>query len=264
MHEGYFICNVNVNKCFFILATILLFACNPKRKSESNQQISDHQVGSSMIKIRMISNGNSGYAFVNLHDNEITAESAVLKIISEKGGNFLKIENNRKRNIQFELGNRQFEFDPNRIFTERGRSATLKKNGNYYKDAEKRVEGFANAILEKLSDFKHIIAVHNNTNDHYSINDYKDKLKNDVRSLHINENMDRDNFIFTTNEVLFRKLKAQNINAVLQNNSTVTDDGSLSVYAGRKGRSYVNIETEHNELYEQQRLIVEVIKILEN
>jgi hypothetical protein len=42
---------------------------------------------------------------------------------------------------------------------------------------------------------------------------------------------------------------------LLQNNENVTDDGSLSVYAGMKNIDYINIEAEHGKK-EQQKLML--------
>jgi len=37
-------------------------------------------------------------------------------------------------------------------------------------------------------------------------------------------------------------MKAQLLNVVLQSNTSVTDDGSLSVYAAQQGKPYINCE----------------------
>ena len=42
---------------------------------------------------------------------------------------------------------------------------------------------------------------------------------------------------------------------LLQNNATVTDDGSLSVYAGMQRIDYINIEAEHLKKDQQKKML---------
>ena len=50
-------------------------------------------------------------------------------------------------------------------------------------------------------------------------------------------------------------LKDENINVVLQDNENCFDDGSLSVYCGKKQIRYANVEAEEGHLREQVFLI---------
>jgi hypothetical protein len=47
-------------------------------------------------------------------------------------------------------------------------------------------------------------------------------------------------------------------NVVLQNNTTVEDDGSLSVYCGKNRISYINFESESGHFEEQIKMITEI------
>ena len=66
---------------------------------------------------------------------------------------------------------------------------------------------------------------------------------------------DPDNFVFTTDPALFSFLLNKGMSAVLQYNEAASDDGSLSVLLGKKGRTYVNVEAQHDHLDEQLRLL---------
>jgi len=48
----------------------------------------------------------------------------------------------------------------------------------------------------------------------------------------------------------------------LQNSTNATDDGSLSIYYGKKNLVYVNIETEKGDLDEQVEMLNAVFNIL--
>jgi len=48
----------------------------------------------------------------------------------------------------------------------------------------------------------------------------------------------------------------------LQNNKSVTDDGSLSVFCGNEKIVYVNIECEFGHYTEQESMLEKIIKIL--
>ncbi|MBK8927556.1 MAG: hypothetical protein IPM74_17060 [Crocinitomicaceae bacterium] len=71
--------------------------------------------------------------------------------------------------------------------------------------------------------------------------------------------MDPDDFIFTTDKNLYDHLSQLPVNIILQDNDNCKDDGSLSVYCGRKGIPYVNIEAEYGHLTEQVKLIEMVV-----
>ena len=61
---------------------------------------------------------------------------------------------------------------------------------------------------------------------------------------------------------MFKRIKKQGFNAVLQNSTNATDDGSLSIYYGKKNLVYVNIETEKGDVDEQVEMLNAVFNIL--
>lgn len=218
-------------------------------------------LGDKTIRLNETTHNEDGkVVFIQLHDNERTAVETTLQTIELSGGSFFTIENNGQRNISFTWQGEKYRFDPNRIFTPAGREQTLRSLGNYSDGAEQLVKNFADFILDLVPPKAVVIAIHNNTNHRYSISHYRNERKQDAASIHINSKMDPDDFVFTTDSFIYRQMVEQDINVVLQHNENVKDDGSLSVYYGKKGRTYINIEAEHGHSQEQSRMISTIMK----
>ncbi len=195
---------------------------------------------------------------INLHENESTSVQAFQSSIYSAKSRFLYLHQYGKRNIAICFdGVDTFYFDPNRIFTTSGIIKTLATNSHYTDTAASQAKRVADSILQWLHPAKCIIALHNNSNENYSLLSYKRKggSENDALRTYMNPQMDTDDFIFTNNEDLYKWLKKNKVNAVLQNNSGVSDDGSLSVYHKNTGVLYINIEAEHGHIVQQRNLI---------
>lgn len=202
----------------------------------------------------------SRVTFINLHGNEQTSLKAVeIYLASCGGGTLVSIQNEQERFINICLYGKPYRFDPNRIFSEAGRHSTLLKLSEGFNDTvQKVVRNFAKKILRRHIDSSRLlVAVHNNTDSMLSIESYLQEQANKIHfgEVYINPEMDRDDFILTTSYRLFRKIKARNINAVWENTKQVTDDGSLSVYAGAKRIPYINIEAQHDHIDEQLAML---------
>jgi len=208
----------------------------------------------------------SDFFIIKLHDNEQTGEEAAKIFLQEHGGVLLKIENNTERFIEFRKHNRLYKFDPNRIFTKEGIVATLKIFNSYSPSVANEVGGFAKYLLQLISDTSVLIAVHNNTDKNYSIDDYLPggELKVDAKAAFKSNYQDVDDFIFTTDGLWYQHFIAEEINAVLQHNLLSRNDGSLSVYYGRRSRSYINIEAEYGHVEEQVNMLKTLLKVFEN
>jgi hypothetical protein len=211
-------------------------------------RIGDRLVGLSIYKRQ----GN--ITLVNVHDNENTSVQAAKIVIDSLGGKLFQLRHTGERNIQFRLNGKQYEFDPNRIFTEAGARETLTNLGAYSDEAHHLVRRFANSLVDSL-DVEVILTLHNNTEGNYSAASYLDEYRSDAADVFLNPARDPDDFFFVTERLFFEELRARGFNVVLQNNATVTDDGSLSVLAGQRGIPYINIETEHGHLQEQVEML---------
>ncbi len=206
-----------------------------------------------------------GIYFINLHANETTSIDATNQYLKKSNGSFIQLKNGDVRNVRFSLTNTLFKVDPNRIFTSDGIETTLKKNSTYTIDAAKVVTNFAQNIIDAMPQPKLIIAMHNNTNNDFSISSYS-KGKNEAinaAKLYINPAMDADDFIYTTELKIFNYLKGKKINVVLQKNKGFKDDGSLSVYCSQQKIPYINIEAQLGHLKEQLQMLEAISTVIE-
>ncbi len=248
-----------------IILLLLLNSCRAEGGNEPLVKLHQFELGNSIIPVREHAGvKNSNIVFIQLHHDEQTAVASALAEVNASGGKFISLENDGKRNVSFSQNGSAYRFDPNRIFSAAGREASLKALGNYAATAEKEVERLSDFILMLIPREAQVIALHNNTDNRYCIEDYKAERKGDALEVHINKNMDPDDFIFTTDPEVFSALSREDLNVVLQDNRNAKDDGSLSVWMGRQGRTYINIEAEHGHIKEQERMLKAVVKALEN
>jgi hypothetical protein len=217
-----------------------------------------HTLGTTQISLRVTTfDTTDAWFFIQLHDDENTAETAARCFLQQHGGTLLSIENKNERYIRFLLNGRKHLFDPNRMFTTHGIRQNLQFFGSYSLAAAKAVKNFRDFLLDFMPNTALMVAVHNNTEERYTIHSYKtDKtLKRDANSVHINPEQDSDDFFITTDDGLFKKLADAGYNCVLQHKEAVTDDGSLSVYYGKRGGRYVNVEAQAGHLVQQQDML---------
>jgi hypothetical protein len=251
----------------FLLA-ICLLAFNNSAQSQNKPQLYKYKIKEEVyqyklgdktveIVISKTSKRPAKLVYFNMHDNENTSVEATKETIKKFGGTLIELRNNGKRLINFSLKDEQFTVDPNRIFTREGIVKTLKNNGNYSIEAEKEIDKFAANLKNLLKNVRLVIAVHNNSNENYSVKNYETGGEYDVDAKLVNlvPDMDNDDFFFVTDDNVFRKLKLKNQNVALQDNSNATDDGSLSVYCGKNKIPYINVESELGHLREQIKML---------
>jgi hypothetical protein len=215
--------------------------------------------GHDSTKILLTQYGSrKGLVMVHLHDDEFASAEAGKKILSKTGGLFIEVKNNGKRLISFKKNGKRFQFDPNRIFTAKGRSQNLHLlNKTITAEAMSLVKAFASFILKKVPrTVATLVAIHNNQNGNYSVNSYKaGSHSKGVAKWYSNQKKDPDNFFIVNNSEMFRQIKKSGFNVVFQNNLKAQDDGSLSIYYGKKNLVYVNIEAEQGDLDEQTKML---------
>ena len=250
----------------FILLHFILCcsSCAQERKANVKTTSWSYRLGDGNIHIKYAEFDTvQSYIIVQLHGNEISAIEAARLTLQEQGGALLTIDN-RDRNISFRLHGKRYTFDPNRMFSRKGIRESLQTYGNYSAAAIDAVAAFAGFFLSKIPDSAIIIAVHNNSDQRFSAASYRKdpEYRNVAAAVHLNEVLDTDNFFLLTDEELYRKIRYLDYNAVLQNNSTAPDDGSLSIYCGRRSRNYINIEAQAGETATQQTMLEELIRML--
>jgi hypothetical protein len=207
------------------------------------------KIGNTKVDIQRTNFGNSKAVFINVHSNETTSVAATKEYLQDRNGIFVELKHDTTRLIKFEWKGKLIQFDPNRMFTEKGRITNLRiLNGKVPSGTEDEVEDFAQEVISKIKKAAIIIAVHNNTEGKpLSVNSFKEK--------YVNRNMDADDFILTTEKKIYDQLKKKKINAVLQTVKTSSDDGSLAIYCSKKKIPYINIEAQQEHKAEQLRML---------
>ncbi|MCH2233442.1 MAG: hypothetical protein MK078_04235 [Crocinitomicaceae bacterium] len=230
--------------------------------SQTTQTIN---IGDSKVELRFFQGSVlDDIIFLNVHEDEQTSIEAIKEIRKTIPVNFAYLHHKGTRNIEFQLGKNKHEFDPNRIYTFKGRKATLKEFGKFSFRANKAVKELDKAINKLISNYKIVVTLHNNTDVNYTINSYAeggDESENTKR-LSIVDTWDPDDFIYTTHPPYFDAYKNLGLNAILQDNATCVNDGSLSVHCGKNNIPYINVEAQKGHLNEQINLIRIVIDIL--
>ncbi|CAM4485753.1 MAG: hypothetical protein LEGION0403_FIIPPAGN_00326 [Legionella sp.] len=192
-----------------------------------------------------------GKTFIHVHHNEQTALKAAQAVVKKEGGSLITLVHSGGRNIVFNLRNKRYEFDPNRIYTDNGIKKTLTGLSQYSPEAHREVKKLADKIKQILPKGK-VVAVHNNAS--YSLKDYLpgNSLQHDAQAIHMLPRNYYRNFYLVTKISDFLRLKSKGYNGILQK-STATDDGSLSIYLAKN--DYINVEAGYDQLIEQIKML---------
>jgi hypothetical protein len=231
------------------------------------EKIFTHLLGDKKVIIKTISFGtNTRTVLINLHHNENTSLEAAKKVLEQKGGLLINIENDNERFIEFSQKGQTFRFDPNRMFTDAGIRQDLElKNDRSTATSVKAIKKFARYIRAKIpASATTVIALHNNDDGNLSVASYLPggDYAREASSVHQQKQQDQDNFFLTTDARLYQQLSRAGYNVVMQHNRRATDDGSLSIYYGRRKKSYVNVEAETGKLEDQQRMLEVLIRLI--
>ena len=198
---------------------------------------------------------NKHYIFIALHENERSCISAFNNFNSKVQCKLFQLHQSGERLISLELNGKIMKFDPNRIFSENGIANSLVLYNKRVVDSSSSiVMAFSKSILDLIlpKNEKNLIALHNNTNNEYSIKQYAN-LKN-ADSIFINNFLDPDDFFLVTNKNDYKFLKSKKQNVVLQFNKS-ENDGSLSNYCRVKKIRYINIEAENGHVIQQTNML---------
>jgi hypothetical protein len=203
---------------------------------------------------------------INVHDDENTSVEAGIKNIEHHGGRLIELVHSGTRLIMFNLNGQRYAFDPNRIFSDAGIVATLRKHSSYSEDAHAAIKSFAQQYLQHFALDKEpvIIALHNTADGIFSVESFTSngKFGSDAAAAHLSPRRSKFDFFYVTETKFYDFLKDRDFNVVLQDNAQATEDGSLSVYFARKGIPYINVEAETNHLPNQIEMLEVVREIL--
>ena len=189
--------------------------------------------------------------FLNLHENENTSVVAARSFLYLNGGTLVKFDKGHTRLVSFTLGSTKYNVDPNRIYTPEGINATLKDNNSGVKITSElitEVQKLATAVLNiyNYESQSTILALHNNAGSYGAMSYLPGgAYAKDASDVYINPDSSSNpsDFFYVVNPDYFTYLSQHGYNIVLQNNATVTNDGSLSYYAGITGKQYINFES---------------------
>ena len=170
------------------------------------------------------------------------------------------MKHSNTRNITFNLDGVEYEFDPNRIFSEAGITASLERFSSVSDEAIAAVTLFADELLQQIkpAELNILVTLHNNERrDNYSIERFTadGDYANEALKISIIDDIDPNDFYFVTESNLFIQLSQNNQNVVLQDNEHMTDDGSLSVWSAQHQIPYANIEVQEGHRRVQARMI---------
>lgn len=239
-----------------------LYPVSGNTKYTAQEKIYHYILGNTQVSVQVSVYGNQrNVVMLNVHDDEITSVAAARNVLQTTGGILVNINNNYERLVSFTMRGKTWKFDPNRMFTRNGIiNDMLKQNKSCNMAAAKAIEGFGKFLLSKIPKTSTLIALHNNDHRNYSIVSYLEdaSFKKDVQAIHASEHHDEDNFFLTTDRKLYQSLRESGYNVILQHKKAA-DDGSLSVYFGRRNKSYVNVEAESGKVKDQEQMIGRVV-----
>ncbi|RYG36358.1 MAG: hypothetical protein EOO01_30855 [Chitinophagaceae bacterium] len=249
----------------FILSSVILSA-QPARFI-AKEKTSTYTIGDRKIVVKVISFGkHTRTVLINLHHNENTSLEAARQVLEQKGGLLIYIENDGERFIEFPQRGRFFKFDPNRMFSDAGIKMNLEARDELSTaDGIKTVKKFARSIRSKIpSSATAVIALHNNDDGNLTVASYLPggDYAREASFVHQQKEHDPDNFFFTTDLLVYKKIRAAKYNVILQHNKRATDDGSLSVYYGHRKARYINVEAELGQLEQQQQMLNTLFNLL--
>ncbi|MEP6902499.1 MAG: hypothetical protein ABJA66_12160 [Actinomycetota bacterium] len=194
--------------------------------------------------------------------------------------------------VKFNYGGKAYLIDPNRIYTDNGRSC------NFATEIDAIVKNFADNLLQIIlapdgkslrEGERFIVAVHNNTDvsakaeaaqnsDLTAVAFIKGQSTNLVHGAFeaqadgvflSNTETDEDNFIFLSSPAHIGYFAEKGFNVVvqksairLQSKQCAIDDGSLSVYAAQTAVPYICLEADGVSGYLRQRQMLEAIYAL--
>lgn len=206
-----------------------------------------------------------GPILISLHSNESTSVRAARSLLGSHAGTLVIIDGGGQRRIPLKEGSNRVTIDPNRVFSLAGVKRDMDRFSIYSEAEAKQCAAFGEQIVKTfgISAARPVIALHNNTNGGYSIDSYLEGGSEAAAAVKVHRApADPDNFFLVTHPKLFEDLRKAGFNVVLQDNQGAPDDGSLSVYCGKRGIVYVNVEAQHQADAEQTRMLEAVLKLL--
>jgi hypothetical protein len=278
---------------FFVVLTLAVSANAATVKTTRRLQLGDSQVS-----VNIYENAGASVTFFAPHHNEQIGLNLAKDYVNRSGGRLIEIESvdergNPLRYVKFTAGGKNYTIDPNRIYTDNGRSC------NVASEIRENVKIFADELLKIILDAdgkslraneRFIVAVHNNTDvsakaqaaqnaDLTAVAFIKAQSTNNLTHgafeaqadgvFLSNAETDEDNFIFLSTPAYIGYFAEKGFNVVVQkpaarlaSKQCTVDDGSLSVYSGQRAVPYICLEADGTGGYARQRQMLEAIYAL--
>ena len=286
-------------KATHLFALILILICLVTTTKAQNSVVkTSHTVmlGETPVNINVYEKRGSKVTFFAPHHNEQTSLRIAKEYVEKYGGRVVEVQSFDERGfasryIKFNFSGKNYTLDPNRIFTENGRSCNYPSP-----DLNLIVKLFSENILKILfkADGKTlrdgemlIVAVHNNSDvdaknpsarstdltavsffrgdntERFSQGAFADQADGVFLS---NMEADTDNFVFLSSLTYLRFFVEKGFNVIVQRPPSKLqlikcsgDDGSLSVYSGQQNIPYVCLEADGTDGGYRQRLMFEAV-----
>ena len=255
---------------FVLGAAFAMLVSAASGQTEGNDETTSRRhlrLGEATVDVVITERPGSRHLYCNLHDDENTSVEAGLIALRRSGGRLVELQHGGMRHVSFKLDGDTFVVDPNRIFTTERARRTLAKLSRSTTEAERAVGQFARELLSiyAIDRADVVITLHNNTEEHYSALSYQEggEFADDAADVFNKDGSDPDDFFFVTERSVFDALRRRGYNVVLQDNRDVTDDGSLSVYCGRAGVRYINVEAQQGHLDQQVAMLQALEEVIE-
>jgi len=279
-----------------MFSIILLIAANANAATVKTTQ--KLRLGDSEVSVNIYENAGANVTFFAPHHNEQIGLNLAKDYVARNGGRLIEIVSNDDRGnpsryIKFNSGGKNYSIDPNRIYTENGRSC------NVAADVQTTVANFADALLKIMlapdgktlrEGERFIVAVHNNTDVSQKAQAAQNSDLTAVAFLKAqstrnltdgafeaqadgvflsNTETDEDNFVFLSTPIFIGHFAERGFNVVvqksaarLQSKQCSVDDGSLSVYSAQTSVPYICLEADGISGYARQRQMLEAVYAL--
>ena len=253
-------------------------------------------LGETPVKVNVYEKAGARVTFFAPHHDELGAPEATKEAVARHGGRLVELVSfddagRPARRVAFRLRGKSYSVDPNRIFTENGRTCA-----GLSAEVEPAVRSFAEALLEIIyapggkrlrEGESFLVAVHNNSDFEGKVGRARaDDLTADAfarpgpaaASAHnafqdsaagvflSNREADADNFALATDARLLAPFAERGFNVVLQKPAAELkgtgcniDDGSLSIYSALQNVPYVNLEADSLSGGARQRQMLEAV-----
>ncbi|MBK9736178.1 MAG: hypothetical protein IPO92_14950 [Saprospiraceae bacterium] len=265
---------------------LMLFFSYIGNTQELVVRVNTVQMGEDSVNIKIFEKQGEILSYIHVHENETASLEAGLDVLKKYGGKLVTLahsfDGSTNRNISFRHKNTSYQFDPNRIYTNNdsiliNSVKVVKGNGKVDDGVLKMIRNLANQIWKEISSYALIVALHNNKNtpekyttkwlfwkkhepESYNVTSYVKKCDHSSDSnkscsdIYINPSINNSEFFIVTERRDFSSFYKKRFSVVLQNEDPV-DDGSMSVFALKNKKRYINAEAKHGRVAQQKAML---------